>query len=375
MKAAPIPSSSIGSITTLAALALAISCVEGAEQDEGDGSGSGAATFDDGSDDVDDTELRTYEGVIANPAFGLPVRTGTTVGKTNEFTPSCGYSNNAPDVSFTWTAPSTNNFVFSTFGSSYDTILHVRSFTNSAQTLACNDNRPNSIQSEVSLDLTQGTTVIIVVDGYSNKSGSFKLNITKETPCLGGCDHPTHPCQQSTGTCVANGTTGATSCNYPMKPNFSPCDDGIMCTNGDYCFSNSCISVSPYVCPPTPPNDCFHAYGATCEIPTDQCMYNPKAAGTPCNDGDPCTDGDACNGSGTCVPQSGCDPTSENCNGWPGCCDPTDEYCATQEMNVGDPQGFAATPAGEEPPEPPPFEELDVDSFMALERQMREQGQ
>jgi len=365
MKTAPTPSS-IGSITALAALALAISCVEGAEQDDEGSSGSGAETFDGSSADEGDTEFRTYEGVISNPAFGLPVRTGTTAGKTNEFTPSCGYSTTAPDVSYTWTAPSTGLWTFSTIGSSYDTILHVRSFTNSAQTLGCNDNNGASLQSEVNINITQGTTVIIVVDGYASQAGGFALNITKGLPCLGGCNFPSNQCMEKQGVCQVNPVEGTTSCYYPPKHLGAPCDDGSTCTLGDYCHNYSCVPSYYRTCL-TPPNDCFLQSGM-CFL--EACWYLPKASGTACNDGDGCTEGDACDGSGTCVPDYACDPTSENCNGWPGCCDPSDEYCSTQEMNVGDPQGFAATPAGAEPP---PLEELDVDAFMALERQLREQ--
>lgn len=365
MKAAP-NSSSIGSISSFAAFALAISCTEGAELDDEGSSGSGAETFDGGSADEGDTEYRTYEGAISNPSFGLPVRTGTTAGKTNEFTPSCGYSTTAPDVSYTWTAPSSGSFVFSTKGSSYDTILHVRSFTNSAQTLGCNDNTLGSLQSSVSLDLSQGTTIIIVVDGYASQAGSFKLNISKGEPCLGGCDNPPVQCMQPNGWCMVDGFTGSAACYYPPKPTGEACDDHNDCSRADTCVGYSCV---PYDWKPcvVPPNDCFQTFG-TCDWFSEACEYTPKTAGTLCDDGNGCTEGDACDGFGTCVPTDACDPTSENCNGWPGCCDPSDEYCATQEMNVGDPQGFAATP------EPPPFEELDADAFMALERQLREQG-
>ena len=204
MKASHIASS----ISTLTALALATGCVDEPGLDEGTvGHDSEPVGDDDG-----DVDFRSYEGVITNPAFGLPVKTGTTVGKTHEFSPTCGYSNGAPDVSYTWTAPATASYTFSTRGSSFDTILHIRSFTNSAVTLGCNDNTRDSKQSSVDLNLNVGTTVIIVVDGYSSQSGAFALNITKGKPCQFGCDLPPSQCHHYQGVCVADPVQGTPSC-------------------------------------------------------------------------------------------------------------------------------------------------------------------
>lgn len=69
-----------------------------------------------------------------------------------------------------------------------------------------------------------------------------------------------------------------------------------------------------------------------------------------------------------------CDPTSESCGTRH---DPTEEcsgpeaelgLCSTQEMALGRPQGFAAAAAADGPR---PLETLDVEAFIALERQLR----
>lgn len=376
MKIIPITSS----VRSLAALALVTGCVPGSEHDGAESSESGTETLDGAADD-DDIEFRTYEGAISNPSYGLPVRTGTTAGKTHEFSPTCGYSNAAPDVSYTWTAPSTATYTISTAGSSYDTILHVRSFTNSAQTLACNDNTNNSVQSSVSLALTQGTTIIIVVDGYASQAGAFELNITKGAPCPDNCKNPPTQCHASTGGCIVDPFAGTSSCWYPPVPTGFQCDDGNLCSTGSHCANYSCVPDAFYICN-QPPNDCFETWGA-CDWPQEACVYFPKVSGAPCDDGLGCTTGDACNGQGTCVPQNDfcgpdpseeCDPTTESCGGWPvpEACDPTSENCPTQELGVLDPRGFATTPASAEPP---PFETLDVEAFMALERELRAQAQ
>jgi hypothetical protein len=87
----------------------------------------------------------------------------------------CGGDGN--DVSFTWTAPSDGNFVFDTFGSMYDTVLYVRDGGCGGAELDCNDEFENT-QSQVSIDLTAGQSVYIVVDAFDDlQMGEYVLNI------------------------------------------------------------------------------------------------------------------------------------------------------------------------------------------------------
>ncbi|MCC6553223.1 MAG: hypothetical protein IT372_09415 [Polyangiaceae bacterium] len=101
--------------------------------------------------------------------------TGTTAGAGNDFPSPCANSN-AADVSYTFTAPTTGTFVFDTFGSQFDTILHVHDGTCSGPSLGCNDDT-NGQQSQVSVDLTAGQTVAVVVDGFGNGQGNFTLHV------------------------------------------------------------------------------------------------------------------------------------------------------------------------------------------------------
>ena len=144
-------------------------------------------------------EPRTYAGWLGS-SLGTAVASGTTVGQTNEFTPTCAGSSTAPDVSFTWTAPNNAWYTFSTAGSKFNTVLHVRSFTDSTQTLGCNNNFGGTAQSSVTLALTAGTTVVLVVDGAQSKAGNYKLDIG-ESLCETACNTPPHECHQQ-GVCI-----------------------------------------------------------------------------------------------------------------------------------------------------------------------------
>jgi hypothetical protein len=113
--------------------------------------------------------------------LGLRVAAGTTSGAPNRFAPSCAMSR-AGDRAFTWTAPVTSDFLFDTFGSTFDTVLAVRAgCTGPELPGACNDDVPalGTLRSRVRLTLTAGTRVLVVVDGKGTASGSFVLNITR----------------------------------------------------------------------------------------------------------------------------------------------------------------------------------------------------
>ncbi len=109
---------------------------------------------------------------------GTRVASGTTGGAGNDFTPSCRPGSTAPDVTFTWRAPSSGTWVFDTFGSSYDSVLYVKtSCTGGELPGACNDDSSGGLQSQVSVLLRAGTSVLVVVDGYATSSGPYVLNI------------------------------------------------------------------------------------------------------------------------------------------------------------------------------------------------------
>jgi MYXO-CTERM domain-containing protein len=194
-----------------------------------------------------------------------------------------------------------------------------------------------------------------------NNSADFRLNALSAGPqnssyncntCAGVvCNAPPTACYKSPGTC----STG--TCTYTPLAVGAVCSDGNACTVGDMCDAQlSCVSGAVAQCttPPasfcsdaktlvtyassgtcstlagcsypstsqncpfgcngttklcnpdpctsvscnTAPNDCYQPAG-TCT--NGSCVYQPRAATTPCSDANACTTGDTCDGSGKCV--------------------------------------------------------------------------
>jgi hypothetical protein len=107
-------------------------------------------------------------------ALGSPVITGSTGGQGNDFDAGC-IGQDAADVAYVWTALVGGTYTFDTLGSSYDTVLSLREDCVGPE-LECNDDTV-MLTSQVTLDMVAGQSVLIVVDGYGNSTGSFDLNI------------------------------------------------------------------------------------------------------------------------------------------------------------------------------------------------------
>jgi hypothetical protein len=122
---------------------------------------------------------RRRDALLTDPlgsAVGTAVAQGNTCGRPNEVTPTCAPST-APEHAFTWTAPATGTFTFTTAGSALDTVLQVSDLA-TGSVLGCNDDATAATyQSSVAVNVTAGQSVLIVVDGARSRCGSFKLNI------------------------------------------------------------------------------------------------------------------------------------------------------------------------------------------------------
>jgi len=125
------------------------------------------------------------------------VASGTTVGMGSDFDGSCGLSG-AEDVAYTWEAPSSGCYSFSTAGSDFDTVLRLFDDSVAGETvytttvscgggatgsatsegeLTCNDDH-TGLTSFFEYTVTDGETYVVVVDGFSSSvSGSFSLAI------------------------------------------------------------------------------------------------------------------------------------------------------------------------------------------------------
>lgn len=107
-------------------------------------------------------------------ATGAAVAMGSTVGQGNDFSPGC-VGPNGQDVQLVWTAPVGGSYTFDTTGSSYDTILYVLEDCVGVE-LACNDDTM-MLLSEVTVNLSAGQSVIVVIDGYDTSAGNYVLNV------------------------------------------------------------------------------------------------------------------------------------------------------------------------------------------------------
>ena len=115
------------------------------------------------------------------------VAMGSTEGGASGHSPSCGFSESAPDVGFTWTAPTTGMYVFDTNGSSFDTLLEVRTGSCGGPSLGCDDDGGFGTQSLITLSLTAGDMLVVIVEGYSSRSGNYMLSINPSSPEI--CDN------------------------------------------------------------------------------------------------------------------------------------------------------------------------------------------
>jgi hypothetical protein len=79
-----------------------------------------------------------FFGNLGSQLFSPLVPNASTSGQSNSFQPSCGLSDATPDAAYTWTAPTTGRYIFSTANSYFDTILEVRPFNNSSVSLGGN---------------------------------------------------------------------------------------------------------------------------------------------------------------------------------------------------------------------------------------------
>jgi hypothetical protein len=127
---------------------------------------------------------------------------GTTAGVSN-LKGSCGnLTSLSPEKVFSWTPTASGPATIDTCdvaGTNFNTVLYVRSgVCHGGSELVCKDDTyvgcdtaNGGVGSRVTLNVTQGTTYFLVVDGYAGQSGNFKLHVAGPTPptaCSNGSD-------------------------------------------------------------------------------------------------------------------------------------------------------------------------------------------
>lgn len=111
---------------------------------------------------------------------GMAIFSGSTVGAPNAVTGACGGSS-AADAVHVWNAPSAGSFTFDTVGSDFDTVLYLRDGSCAGTELGCNDDTSGT-ESEVTVTVTSGQVLYVVVDGFSDYSGNYVVNVRAAVP-------------------------------------------------------------------------------------------------------------------------------------------------------------------------------------------------
>lgn len=153
---------------------------------------------------------------------------GTTADATDGHAPSCG-DPGSREVAYRFVAPEDGTYIFDTTDALFDSVISVRS--DACMELGCNDVNPylGGFDALLSVDLTQGQTVFVVVDGADGAAGPFTLRVNL-AQCPNGDLGNAVPAV-ATGTTMVTGDHVLPSCAYgPNTPDATylftaPADD------------------------------------------------------------------------------------------------------------------------------------------------------
>jgi len=103
--------------------------------------------------------------------------TGTTMGKSNDWAPTCQTTSSAPDITYALQLPvPVVTLDVDTIGSGFDTVLMMRN-TQCTTQLGCDDDSGGSFRSKITLSNVAPGGYSITVDGYSSNNGMTTLNV------------------------------------------------------------------------------------------------------------------------------------------------------------------------------------------------------
>jgi hypothetical protein len=118
---------------------------------------------------------------------GATMTSGTTCGAVDDLGDvSCSNTTGSEELTFMWTAPTTESWSFDTSGSLFDTVITVRAASDCAAELACDDDSGVGNGSLITLVATAGVEYAITVEGYTGSAGAvcgdFMLDIYAGCP-------------------------------------------------------------------------------------------------------------------------------------------------------------------------------------------------
>jgi large repetitive protein len=146
--------------------------------------------------------------------------TGTTVGLTNDFQPSCVSPATGPErVYMLETAGALQTLTVNTIGSTLNTVVNVKQSECTTTDLGCDNDSAGAGDSLVTLNNLSPGQYFIMVDGVSGTSGTYTLNVHATVRAGEACD----PALVATGlfSCAAGTYCDGTIC----AP--TPCSNGV----------------------------------------------------------------------------------------------------------------------------------------------------
>jgi hypothetical protein len=159
--------------------------------------------------------------------------------------------------------------------------------------------------------------------GNTSSNQCDGVSVCEDGECVEGdpvdCSHLDEPCYVG----VCRDKSG--NCVQEMRPDGSSCEDGNFCTVGGTCNAGVCE---------TSPRDCSGAGDqcntGVCDAQAEECVPQPVANGTTCDDGLFCTVGDSCE-QGSCTGQQrDCSGEDDQCN--TGVCDESAGACVADPV-------------------------------------------
>jgi hypothetical protein len=116
---------------------------------------------------------------------------GNTCGNDDDYDEVCPWESTSPDVVYAYTVPFDMTLEIRLCDSSYDTKLFVYEDTYTpGDPIACNDDwcGDDGYKSELyALQVIQGATYYIVVDGYGGDCGDYVIEVAESLPCCVDC--------------------------------------------------------------------------------------------------------------------------------------------------------------------------------------------
>ncbi|MBN1947736.1 MAG: hypothetical protein JW797_18870 [Bradymonadales bacterium] len=143
--------------------------------------------------------------------LGRAVASGDTTTAGNGYSGSCG-GQNAPEVIYRWTPPFESIFHFDTFGSRIPTAIYIRADDCDGTELECHVRTSTLFHTGIDLVAGEGDNLIIFVDGQSDQSGRYTLNILDMNEIETDCDNELDEDSDGSPDCRDPGCQGTEAC-------------------------------------------------------------------------------------------------------------------------------------------------------------------